>query len=200
MDIETITRDITQKVRGKYTVSRQEGGNGFRWLNQKGDWNKTVLFFTRNLIPASTTKTLLVARLTALQEADEVQQWCAHVKSKLVDPLNADLYLLIVYEGEDVGLEQCLQIEANDLYCRKYMLRPGESLDQLMERSFLGTTTEITSSVQITDPLQAALLSTTVRHDWLTAGEVERWKHVLLSSCTGAELAQLLFRKPSNPD
>jgi hypothetical protein len=200
MEINEIVEGFTQKANGKYVVAREDASPTFRWPFAPGLWQRSVLSLSRPANPNGLSKTILLANTEVIIGLEDIFVWCANVKGYLPDPGSADLYLFIIYEGLTLQLEECLQIEADDLYCRKYILRPNERLDDLLNRSFLCEVGEVSAGEHRSDPLRQALRETATNHSWLNEAEMERWRQILLTDASGNQLAQLLYQEPSNND
>jgi len=115
------------------------------------------------------------------------------VKDELLEPENGDLYLFAVIKDESLSINQCTNIEASDRICRKYILRPEETIDSFLGRSFISPVMSEASSGKLFDPLHLALESTSVQHEWFDSSEQERWQEAFLSGKNGQELIELLF-------
>jgi len=200
MEINSIVDNFIQKATGKYNVARSDVDLEFRWPTTSESWQKTVLILNRSARTHTSARTVLVASGSTDAELEEVYKWCAYVKGNLLDPGTADLYLFLVYNEPIPDLDVCLQVEANELYCRRYVLRPQERFDDLLNRSFLSEPTAVTTEQERSEPLKQALLETAAGFQWLNDIELERWRRVLLSEGTGNELAQLLYQQPSNTE
>lgn len=141
-------------------------------------------------------RTFLVATLQQTGDIDYAIQWAASSKEEILDPQAADLYLIIEIKNNDLTLEQCISIEAGEKVCRKLILRPNEQINELIERTFLAPVEETVSDEQIMDPLTVALRETASTQDWFNANQQTRWRSILLSGLTGAELIDALFDEP----
>jgi hypothetical protein len=199
MQINTIVDNLIRKVTPKYHVSRDQDSPTYRWPTPASTWEKSVLILNRTPTVGA-GKTLLLASSTASAHVEEILMWCAYAKGNLPDPESADLYLFLIFDDPIPDLDSCLQIEANELYCRKYLLRPDEQLDDLLNRSFLCEPGEATAGQQRADPLKQALLDTASNYSWLNEAEIDRWREILLSDTSGYELAQLLYQPPAKND
>ena len=170
----------------------------YRWPIASDNWQKTVLTLNRSARTNATARTILVASGSNNAELEEIYKWCAYVKGNLLDPSTADLYLFLVYNEPIPDLEVCLKVEANELYCRKYVLRPRERFDELLNRTFLSEPTAAAAGQERSEPLIQALQETATNFPWLTASELERWRQVLLAEGSGNQLATSLYQEPSN--
>jgi hypothetical protein len=200
MEINSIIDNFIQKAAGKYRVAQDDNSPEFRWPIASQDWQRTVLTLNRLARTDAFARTVLVASGSSDAELEEVYKWCAYVKGNLLDPETADLYLFLVYNEPIPELEVCLQVEANELYCRKFVLRPQERFDDLLNRSFLSEPAASTVGQERSEPLKQALLETAVNFPWLNGGEMERWRQILLADGSGNELSTSLYQQPSNND
>jgi hypothetical protein len=199
MEINAIVDNLIRKVAPKYQVSRDQDSPTYRWPTPAGTWEKSVLILNRTPTVGA-GKTLLLASSTPSAHVEEILMWCAYAKGNLPDPESADLYLFLIYDDPIPDLDSCLQIEADELYCRKYLLRPNERLDDLLNRSFLSEPGEASAGQQRSDPLKQALLDTAANYSWLNGAEIDRWREILLSDNGGYELAHLLYQPPAKND
>ncbi len=110
--------------------------------------------------------------------------WVSMVKEALVDPEASDLYLFIVEQSAESRLEACLRVESSELFCRKYILHPDESIEQLIARSLLGDILELNRDFEVSDPLGAALRATSVEHPWFDEIQQAKWRSEFLSGTT----------------
>lgn len=80
-------------------------------------------------------RTVLVAHADSLHASAAALHWAADVRDALPEPATADIYLFL--EIASASLEDCLRLEADDQYCRKYVRRPEESGEEFLKRTFL---------------------------------------------------------------
>jgi hypothetical protein len=117
-------------------------------------------------------------------------------KEELLDPESADLYLIVMLENMDLTLEECVSMEASEKFCRKFILRPDETIEDLMKRTFLPVIIEDKTTDAVFDPLTVALNDTGKDAEWFSANERDRWRALLLSSKSGHDLVEKLFKFP----
>jgi hypothetical protein len=152
-----------------------------RSSSDKASW-KTILFafnINEHSIPLSFT-------------------WAAAVQQELLNNESSDLYLFIIPNADQpLPKENCIYIESNDQYCRKYVMRPGETFEELLNRTFLYNFE--TSSVvnEISDPLVTALQKTGEAISSFSEDEQTLWKSILLSGQQGFDMALKLINPPS---
>lgn len=193
MEINSIVDNLIRKAAPRYQVFRDQESSTSRWPTPSGTWEKSVLILNR--MPAiGAGKTLLLANSMPAAHVEEILNWCAYAKGNLPDPESADLYLFLIYDDPIPPLDSCLKIESDDLYCRKYLLRPNEQLDDLLNRSFLSEPGEVAIGEHRSDPLKKALLETATNYPWFDSAEIDRWREVLLFENNGYELANLLCK------
>lgn len=147
-----------------------------------------------------TWRTVLVTVLANEDQLRHAFEWAALVKETLLDPESSDLYLFIAFENQtNLQIESCISIESTDPFCRKYVLRPAETPEQLIERTFLAPLTSSSVNNSISNPLLAAFSSTETQHPWFNATEQNRWHKIFLSGKTGHDLVDELFKeRPEN--
>jgi len=103
------------------------------------------------------------------------------------------LYLIAAITSPELSIDICTNIESNDKFCRKYLLRPQETIEGLLGRTFLNPLTNEASEVEIVDPLHTALANTLKNLPWFTSDIQAFWKVTLLSGKTSADLIDNLF-------
>ena len=116
----------------------------------------------------STWKTILIVELESKEKLKHALQWVALVKESLLDPETADLYLFIFFEKDEISLEYSLWIELTEQFCRKYVQRPYETTEQLIDRSFLRKIEGSSKKTIDIDPLNNALSLTSSNFEWFT--------------------------------
>ena len=152
-----------------------------------------VLRIQRRSTGTTGWRTFIIAYLDSAKEIDRALEWSAYCKEELLDPESADLYLLIIINNLDMSIEECVNIEANEKFCRKFILRPNEGINDLLKRTFLLPIDDQAGSGKILDPLTIALANTAKTSSWLSSEELHRWRGLLLSSSSGQDLIELLF-------
>jgi hypothetical protein len=113
------------------------------------------------------------------------------VRDSLSEPETADLYLFLLTDriSRNVGAD----IEASELFCRKFVTRQDESPEELLDRTFLTQLFTQTEVVAFADPLQTALSQTSERHPWFAAQQQGAWRGALLSGKSGSEIVEDLL-------
>jgi hypothetical protein len=137
-------------------------------------------------------RTILVAHAESLHASGAALHWTADVRDALPEPATADIYLFL--EIESASVEDCLRLEADDQYCRKYVKRPQESDGEFLNRTFLAAPVAPRRVGEMADPLSASLLETAKVHSWFSPEEQTHWRQALMSGLTGPELAALILQ------
>ena len=157
-----------------------------------------VLRIQRRSTGTTGWRTFIITYLNSAKEIDIALEWSAYCKEELLDPESADLYLLIIITKPDITIEECVNIEASEKFCRKFILRPGEEINDLLKRTFLLPIEDQAVSGNILDPLTIALTNTAKNSPWLNSDELQRWRNILLSSANGHDLIELIFNYPED--
>lgn len=153
-----------------------------------------VMSLKRNRPGRVGRRTLLITVLDTQDKLKSALQWAAVVKDELTEPENGDVYLFIAVQDEGMTLEQCTAIESNDRICRRHVLRPEETIEDFLGRSFVGPALSSGQTKAIADPLNLALGKTAEKHDWLTSKEQKIWRDAFLSGKTPTDIIISLFK------
>lgn len=153
-----------------------------------------VMSLKRNRPGRVGRRTLLITVLDTQDKLKSAIQWAAVVKDELTEPENGDVYLFIAVRDEAMTLEQCTAIESNDRICRRHVLRPEETIEDFLGRSFVGPALGSGQTKAIADPLNLALEKTAEKHDWLTSKEQKVWRDAFLSGKTPTDIINSLFK------
>ena len=190
--ISSITESITDRF---YIEDATDFSNMLLDLTENKHLQKSIMRIQRiqKHSELATWKTMLIVELKSNEELKNALEWTASVKDALLDPETADLYLFIIFEKDDIKLEQSLRIEATEQFCRKYVQRPNKSANELIERTFLSKLKDTKQGIKRIDPLNNALALTEKNNEWFTKEEQQDWKKLLLSNNTGYELVELLI-------
>lgn len=140
-------------------------------------------------------KTLIFVILESVDEFPLAFNWIASIKEDLLDPESSDLYFIGGVKDSSISQELCTNIESGDQFCRKYILRPGETISSLIDRTFLANLTESSVEQEIVDPLYMAIQQTAKRLPSFSDKQQEYWRDKLLSGNSGAELIDQLFKQ-----
>lgn len=144
-------------------------------------------------------KTLLIVGITS-DNLRAALQWAALCKEMLLDPETSDVYLFIMWLGDNnPSIEECLRIEANEDFCRKFVLRPSETVESLIERTFLKKVDAPQPLDLGQDPLISAFSGLEEDFGWFDQAEKNRWKEAFNSGASGSDLFDaLITHKPEN--
>lgn len=144
-------------------------------------------------------KTLLIVAITS-DNLRAALQWAALCKEMLLDPETSDVYLFIMWLGDNnPSIEECLRIEANEDFCRKFVLRPSVTVESLIERTFLKKVDAPQPLDLGQDPLISAFSGLEEDFGWLDQAEKTRWKEAFNSGASGSDLFDaLITHKPEN--
>lgn len=136
-------------------------------------------------------RTILVVYADSIQASGAALHWAADVRDTLPEPATADIYLFM--EIASASLDDCLRLEADDQYCRKYVRRPYESGEEFLKRTFLAAPVVLSRIGDMADPLSASLMQTATLHKWFSPEKQQSWRHALMSGSTGQDLAALIL-------
>ena len=190
MNLDELISALSENAKDRFQIeSPNDYSRIFLELTKDRLYQKKILRIQRIINSSdnkiSTWKTLLFVELEKVEELKYALEWAALVKDSLLDPETADLYLFIIFENDVLNLERSLRIETSEQYCRKYVQRPNETVDELIERTFLGKIEGGKQSLLTTDPVNNALILTGNKSEWFTKEEQNNWKEIFLSSYTG---------------
>lgn len=135
-------------------------------------------------------KTLLLVSINSIEQLRCAFRWAANVKDEIGISEGTDLYLIGVFENPLLSEDEILGYESNDLFCRKFFLRNLESVESLLDRTFLSSVQTSKESSKIDDPLSLALLSTARDNP---SFDVDLWRKEFLSGKSGSELIDAIF-------
>ncbi len=190
-----IIDEITNKVQSKYSV-RSDSDEITQWLayDQEELPDRAVLRLKRLTNKSDNWKTIAISLVEEPTEFQKAFSWVATIKDDLLDPESADLYFIGAVTAVEVSPEFCTNIESKEQFCRKYILRPGETVNDLIERTFLSTLTNDVIQADIVDPLYTAIQQTGERIAAFSQLQQSHWRQAFLSGSSGAELIDELFK------
>lgn len=162
------------------------------------DFSSRVLFVRRAGGNYSGYRTILVTHSDTLQASGAALHWAASVRDILPEPATADIYLFMHIEM--ASMDDCLRLEADDQYCRKYVKRPDENGEEFLKRTFLAAPVDPRRMGEMSDPLSASLSQTAKVHGWFSPEEQKHWRQSLMSGVTGQELAALILNNSYGAD
>lgn len=119
-------------------------------------------------------------------------EFIALIKESLPDPSNADLYLFSIIE-DNKSLGQCLKIESSELLCRKFVLRPQETIIEMLSRSFLIPLDNYEQESINLNPIENAIKSTKSKHSWLKANELKKWRTLFNSNLNNLDIVDKII-------
>jgi hypothetical protein len=161
--------------------------------------NKKLLRFFRPLETLEPRlKTLLIVGINSDNHLKDVLQWAALCKELLLDPETADIYLAIMWTGEtQPSLEECLRIEASEDFCRKFVLRPNETKESFVERTFI-TKVDVPTPLDLgQDPLISAFSVLEEEFSWFNDDEKVKWREAFSSGTSSFDLFNTLINNKS---
>ena len=198
MKIEELISSITESLTDRFQIEKATDFSSMLLeLAENKHLQKSIMRIQRipknNELQLATWKTLLIVELRNMEELKDALEWTALVKDTLLDPDTADLYLFISSEKDEISLEQSLRIESTEQFCRKYVQRPDETFERLIERTFLQKIEDSSKKTIDIDPLYNALSLTSSSFKWFTKEEQKKWKNVFLSAYIGSDLVEKLI-------
>lgn len=143
-------------------------------------------------------RTFLVVSLESSEHIPTANRWAAEVRDSLLDPETADLYMFLLVGGISVNVSS--DIEASELFCRKFVIRQNESVEELLNRTFLTQVFSHLEDVKFADPLQTALSQTGDRHAWFSNQCQDVWRSSILSGKSGSDIAEDLLSHVVNKE
>jgi hypothetical protein len=161
-------------------------------------FSRRVLMARRTSSEHGGFRTILVAHADSLHASGAALHWTADVRDALPEPATADIYLFL--EIASASLDDCLRLEADDQYCRKYVKRPNESGEEFLKRTFLAAPVAPRRVGEMADPLSASLMQAAKVHSWFSSEEQMHWRQALMSGVTGQELAARILENASGAD
>ncbi|ELA7154695.1 TPA: ABC-three component system middle component 1 [Photobacterium damselae] len=150
-----------------------------------------VLLLKREGSEDDNFKTVLVASVNSVKESGAVIHWAANVRDMTPEPNSSDIYLFL--NIKNASIEDCNRIEADELYCRKYVIKPHESLQNFISRTFLALPISISDIEELSDPISVSLSRAAVKHQWLSHEEQMAWRQILLSHDSAQDIIDELF-------
>ncbi|MEZ8486039.1 ABC-three component system middle component 1, partial [Vibrio splendidus] len=150
-----------------------------------------VLLLKRTQARCDSFKTVLIASVDSVEESGDVIHWAANVRDMTPEPNSSDIYLFLMIKN--ASLEDCNRIEADELYCRKYVIRPHESSQHFLSRTFLALPMSVSDIEELSDPISVCLSRVAEKHQWLTHEEQKAWRQILLSHDSAQDIIDELF-------
>lgn len=201
--ITEITQKIKDNIEGRYALKENdELLSRIKNLMAESSFSKQVLRFSRKNEKSESNfcKTILVVH-TDRKCLKEVFEWTALTKEILLDPESADLYLFILWVGDDIpSEEECFRIESSEEFCRKYVLGPGEEIASLLARSFIHQF-DIPDKIDLgQDPLLRVFAGMNEQFPWFDETEKEKWLAAFNSGDSSYDLFYALIKSQSTGD
>jgi hypothetical protein len=199
MSIEQFLAAVQSRAEGRFEL--QTAGaeiDALQALAPEQLTNRQVIRLCRIGNERAGWRTLLIATLASTSDLTTANRWAAEARDSLPEPGTADLYLFLLTDAivDNVGAD----IEASELFCRKFVLRQNESAEELLDRTFLTRLFSQTAGVSFTDPLQAALSQTAEHHLWFSVRQQEAWRGALLSGKPGSDIVDDLLAQVSDEE
>lgn len=201
MKMENFIHALNGAVDGRFKMQHTEDGLKLEEI-RPGKLTDVKVFRLQKIptLPKTTNplqywKTILVTVLKKDSELGNALQWAALAKDALLDPESADLYLFIIFEDNvNVPIETCIRIESTEQFCRKYVSRPGESPENLIERTFLAPLENLNENNNaLFDPILKAFTFVEKEYSIFNTNEQNKWREAFLSGKNGSEIIDDLF-------
>jgi len=191
---------IHQQIEASFSIKEQVAiKNKMIELASENLQNKEVIRFFRTLETSEISlKTLLVVGTSSDKYLKDVLQWAALCKELLLDPETADIYLAIMWTEEtQPSIEECLRIEASEDFCRKFVLRPDETKESFVERTFIKKVDAPTPLDLGQDPLISAFSVLEQEFSWFNEEEKVKWREAFSSGLSSFDLFNTLINNQS---
>lgn len=202
MTFEQFAAHINNNIENRFSIENQSDiKTEMISLASENIRDKQVLRFCRQYPLDAVSqywKTLLIVGINSEDNLREVLQWTALCKELLLDPETADIYLFVMWVDENKpSIEECLRIEANEDFCRKFVLRPNETEELFIERTFI-TKVDAPTPVDLgQDPLIAAFSGLEEQFIWFDDAEKTKWREAFNSGTSSFELFNILINDKS---
>ncbi|MEZ8013929.1 MULTISPECIES: ABC-three component system middle component 1 [Vibrio] len=136
-------------------------------------------------------RTILIACPESIESSKGAIHWAANVRDILPEPYSSDIYLFL--DIENASLEDGNRLEADEFYCRKYVKRPNEAIENFLKRTFLALPVSRKQIDELSDPISTSLLKAAKQHQYLSTDQQKRWRNVLSSNDSAQEIVEALF-------
>lgn len=193
---DDILQELLTMVNDRYMVQSDNSQNSYlkSLFPGTGD-NVRFLRLKRKNSETACWKTLLFVFDVDQRIVPQCFSWAASVQEELLNNESSDLYLFLIPKNSDkMPIENCIYIESNDQFCRKYVMRPDETFLDLINRTFLYQSLLNSQIAEISDPLITALEKTGNNLASFTPEEQNIWKNILLSGTQGIDTAEALIQ------
>lgn len=202
MTFDQFAAHINGDIEKRFSIETQSNINAeMIGLASENITDKKVLRFCRHHPSDSMSqnwKTLLIVGISSMNNLREVLQWTALCKELLLDPETADIYLFVMWVDEsNTSIEECFRIEANEDFCRKFVLRPKETIELFIERTFIKKI-DVPNPLDLgQDPLVAAFSGLEEQFTWFDEIEKAKWREAFNSGASSFELFNTLINYKS---
>jgi len=195
MIIDQLIKSIESRSEGRFEVIAEgDDVTRLRALCSEELNSISVIRLRRVGGEQTTWRTFLITLVESQESIVLSNRWASEVRDRLVEPETADLYLFILkHENNTVEAD----LESDELFCRKFVMRPNENIEGLLDRTFLTNIFSHNESVSFADPLETALSQTEGHHTWFESSQQGAWRAAFLSGKTGADLAEMLLASVS---
>ncbi|WP_157119218.1 ABC-three component system middle component 1 [Azohydromonas lata] len=156
--------------------------------------NDTLALRLRRCGSKSGWRTILAASIESSSSLKQALMWASEVRDRMVEPETADLYLILVGTGLSKG--EATRLEADELFCKKYAYRHGETVTDLLDRCFLAEMPEEGRIDVTNDPLTAAFRAAAEKYPELTPSVQQDWRNAFLEGLAGTDLVEKLMNIP----
>lgn len=185
--IHQLVTSIAERAEGRYEVHLPDADE---MVSPSLDISISAIRLKRvNRETAGWRTVLLTAFRNDHKNIQSAFRWAADVRDILAEPQTADLYMFMLIDG--IESEDAARLETDDRFCRKMVMREGESIDSFLDRSFLASLTPLVGPNNISDPLLASLTTMCQAHSWVEP-YIETWRELLLSENSGNEIVRSL--------
>lgn len=191
MKSDEILQAILAISKKRFVVVEPEASLKLCFLAGDEIHDRQVVILRKSALTAGGNKTILIAWLKSPDDIKHGAKWAASVRDVLPEPEASDLYLILAAEQLSEGT--CSSLEADEQFCRKYALRPHETPDDMVSRTFLAPLEAKDDESNITDPVISAMRLTGKGHEWLDDEQQEYWKELFLSDLESSNIASLLI-------
>jgi hypothetical protein len=191
MSWQSLQAAVLELAQSRFLLTELERSNYFHQLAQEDNFPRSVITLKKRTSDLGGNKTLLLAYFSSLDQIGLGAKWAADVRDALPEPEASDLYLFLSVNGLSEG--ECSRLEADEQFCRKYVLRPSETDLSLVLRTFLGPLEAGDDEVSVADPVVTAMRATAKEYEWLDSPMQEYWKELFLSTHESAVIASLLI-------
>lgn len=181
-----ILNNITEKLCGKYIIEVSK-----EFTKYVDPSLETIVVYLKRNKTTIFWKTIVIIK-TKIVNIKKMYEFIALIKESLPDPSNADLYLFSIIEDNN-SLGQCLKIESSELLCRKFVLRPQETIIEMLSRSFLIPLDNYEQESINLNPIENAIKSTKSKHSWLKANELKKWRTLFNSNLNNLDIVDKII-------